>query len=110
MPLGLVGIFFYLFTERGRRFRVLGWMFLVPLILFLVAKGRGYYLAPIYPMLYAAAVVGESWLHHWGRGWRIAVTSLAFVALLLNSALVASVVLPIAPVNSPWWKKMVQHE
>ena len=110
LPLALAGIYFYFFAERGRRFRVLGWMFLVPLVLFLLAKGRGYYLAPVYPMLYAGgAVLGESWLQPCGRGWRIAVTSLAFVALLLNSALIASVVLPIAPVNSPWWKKMVQQ-
>ena len=110
LPLALAGIYFYFFAERGRRFRVLGWMFLVPLVLFLLAKGRGYYLAPVYPMLYAGgAVLGESWLQRCGRGWRIAVTSLAFVALLLNSALIASVVLPIAPVNSPWWKKMVQQ-
>jgi hypothetical protein len=61
-------------------------------------------------MLYAGgAVVGESWLERCGRGWRIAVTSLAFAALLINSALVASVVLPIAPVNSPRWRKMVQR-
>ena len=73
-------------------------------------KGRGYYLAPVYPMLYGGgAVLGESWLQRCKRGWRIAVTSLAFVALLLDSALVASVVLPIAPVNSPWWHKMVQQ-
>ena len=77
LPLALAGIFFYFFTERGRRFRVLGWMFLVPLVLFLVAKGRGYYLAPAYPTLYAGgAVLGESWLQRCGRGWRIAVTSL----------------------------------
>ncbi len=110
LPLALAGIYFYFFTERGRRFRLLGWMFLVPLVLFLVAKGRGYYLAPAYPMLYAGgAVLGESWLQGCGRGWRIAVTSLAFVALLLNSALVGSVFLPIAPVNSAWWKRMVRH-
>jgi hypothetical protein len=109
LPLALAGIYFYFFTERGRQFRVLGWMFLVPLVLFLVAKGRGYYLAPVYPMLYAGgAVLGESWLQRCGRGWRVAMTSLAFVALLLNSAMVALVFLPIAPVNSPWWQRMVQ--
>ena len=108
-PLALAGIYFYFFTERGRQFRVLGWMFLVPLVLFLVAKGRGYYLAPVYPMLYAGgAVLGESWLKRRGRDGRVAGTSLAFVALLLNSAMVALVFLPIAPVNSPWWQRMVQ--
>jgi hypothetical protein len=36
------------------------------------------------------------------------VTSLAIVALFLNSAMVALVFLPIAPVNSPWWQRMAQ--
>lgn len=110
LPLALAGIYFYFFTRRGRPFRVLGWMFLVPLLLFIVAKGRGYYLAPVYPMLYAAgAVIGESWLQIHSRGWRIGVTSLAYAAVLLNSALIASFFLPIAPVNSPWWRVMVKN-
>ena len=47
----------------GRRFRLLGWMYVVPFALFLVAQGRSYYLGPAYPMLLAAgAVVGERWL------------------------------------------------
>jgi uracil-DNA glycosylase len=43
--------------------------------------------------------VRHGFLEHWAKQG----------VLLLNSVLVASVVLPIAPVNSPWWKKMVQQ-
>lgn len=42
-----------LFPE-GKRYRMLAWMYMVPLLLFVIAKGRDYYLAATYPMLYAA--------------------------------------------------------
>ena len=65
-PLALAGLWFYFFTEEGKRFRILGWMYLVPLVLFLVMRGREYYLAPGYPMLYAAGAV---WVE---KKWRVA--------------------------------------
>ncbi len=55
--LALAGIYFTLFSRDGKRFRMLGWMYLIPLALFIVAKGRAYYLAAAYPMLYAAGSV-----------------------------------------------------
>ena len=61
-PLALAGLY-YFFFKNGRRFRMLAWMYLIPLALFLIAQGRGYYLAPAYPMLYAAgAVFLDDWL------------------------------------------------
>jgi 4-amino-4-deoxy-L-arabinose transferase-like glycosyltransferase len=60
LPLWLAGLYFYLVSKTGNRFRMLGWMYVVPLVLFVLAKGRGYYLGAAYPMLYAAgAVWGE---------------------------------------------------
>jgi len=63
-PLALMGIYFYLFAEEGKRYRVLGWMYAVPLVLFVFMRGRDYYLAPGYPMLYAAgcALIEKRWL------------------------------------------------
>ncbi len=103
-PLALAGLFFYLFSASGRRFRMLGWMYLVPLILFVVAKGRPYYLAAAYPMLYAAGSVwGEQCLATLRRGWRNFLRVLAWTALLADIALMFAVFLPMAPVNSrPW--------
>lgn len=105
LPLWVAGLFFYLFSPMGRRFRVLGWMYVVPLVLFVIAKGRGYYLAAAYPMLYAGGSVwGERWLVSLRRPWKILVRTVAWTALVADVALVAAVTLPIAPINSAWRK------
>ncbi len=59
-PLCVAGLAGYL---RSRRYRMLGWMYIVPFVLLLFARGRSYYLAPAYPMLMAmGAVAAERWL------------------------------------------------
>ncbi|PZR73374.1 MAG: hypothetical protein DLM52_11210 [Chthoniobacterales bacterium] len=109
LPLALAGLYFYFFANAGRRFRVLGWMFLVPLLLFILAKGRGYYLAPAYPMLYAAgAVICEFWLERVGTFWGVSAAALFAVALAANVALMAAFFLPLAPVHSAWWNTAVK--
>jgi hypothetical protein len=104
-PLGLAGLYFYLFAAAGKRFRMLGWMFVATLVLFVVAKGRWYYMAGTYPMLYAAgAVWGETWLASIGRAWGWTVRGLAWAALTCDVVLIAAIALPSAPVNSARWK------
>ena len=44
-PLWITGLIAYV---RERRYRMLAWMYLIPLALFIVGKGRGYYLAAAY--------------------------------------------------------------
>jgi 4-amino-4-deoxy-L-arabinose transferase-like glycosyltransferase len=110
LPLALAGIWFCFFDEEGKRYRILGWMYVVPLVLFLVLRGRHYYLAPGYPMLYAAGAV---WVESRGfenrkeettnRRWR-RVRGAIWVALVLDIVLAGAVALPIAPVNSGWWR------
>lgn len=103
-PLWLVGLYVYLFSRTGERFRVLGWMYVVPLLLFIIVKGRSYYLAGAYPMLYAAGSTwGEQWLSSLRRGWAIAVRAFVWSALLVDIVVVVAVALPMAPVNSKWW-------
>jgi MFS family permease len=103
-PLALAGLYFCLFSLAGRRYRILGWMYIVPLLIFLIAKGRFYYLAATYPMLYAAGSVwGEQWLASLGRTAANAIRVLAWTALLADVALAGAVGLPLARVNSPWW-------
>ncbi len=111
LPLALAGMWFYFFAEEGRRFRILGWMYAVPLVLFLMLRGRDYYLAPGYPMLYAAGAV---WVE---RKWRVAggewrekkrhflrsAQRGIWMALLVDVVVAGAVALPIAPVHSRWW-------
>lgn len=101
-PLWLAGLGYLLFARAAKPFRMLGWMYLVPLLLFIVAKGRGYYLAAGYPMLYAAGSVwGETLLVRFGKFARALVRSLVWLALVADAVLVSAITLPIAPVNSP---------
>ena len=104
-PLAVAGLVFFLVTRDGRSYRGAGLIYLVALVLFIIARGRGYYLAPAYPLLYAGgAVLLERWMAKWHRIAAIAGWSLAVIAFCANIALVMAVVMPIAPVNTSWGK------
>ena len=104
-PIWLTGLAFYLFAPAGKRYRALGWMYVVPLLLFVAARGRDYYLAATYPMLYAAGAVAiERFLRWWAPGASRVLRGSIVLALIADSALVALLVLPIAPINSAWFK------
>jgi hypothetical protein len=102
-PLALAGLCYFL-SKNGRRFRMLAWMYVIPLALFLIAKGRGYYLAPGYPMLYAAgAVFLDDWFANLQASGAKVLRFVVFSALLIDVAIAIAFALPTAPVGSPWW-------
>lgn len=109
LPVAVIGLFFYFSKHGGRRFHVLGWMFVVPFVLFILGKGRGYYMAAGYPILYAGgAVLLAAWSSRLTRPWRIATGSVVWTALVANLAIVGAFSLPIASINSPWWHRMAE--
>lgn len=95
IPLWVAGLYYYFFTEDGRRYRPVGWMFVISLMVFLVAQGRDYYMAPAYPMLLAAGAVALMPRSRLVRG-------LIWAGLALGGAL-GVLLLPVAPVNSALW-------
>jgi hypothetical protein len=104
-PLWIAGLWFSFFSATGRRFRLLGWMYVTPLVIFLIAKGRGYYLVGVYPMLYAAGSVwAEQWIAHLRRGWRTTLRASAWTALALYVVIFSAVFLPVTALNSRWWR------
>ncbi len=98
-PLWVAGLWYLLRDEAGRKFRVLGWTYLIILFCFLVLKGRVYYLAPAYPMLFAAgAVVFERFTEPKNHSW---LKPAYIVALLVTGALLAPFgYFPILPVET----------
>ena len=56
-PLWVGGLIWLFFGQEGRRYRLLGWAYLVMLVTFIVLKGKNYYLAPAYPILFAAGAI-----------------------------------------------------
>ena len=99
----LRGLYFTLISRDGKGYRMLAWMYLIPLALFVIAMGRAYYLAGAYPMLYAAGSVAiEHWLSAVGAAVRNVLRTLVCFGLIASAAIAVSFTLPIAPVNSAW--------
>jgi hypothetical protein len=102
-PLCIAGLYFCFFSSEGRRFRALGWMYLIPTAIFTIVKARQYYLAPAYPMLYAAGSVwGERWLTTLRAERARMIRAIAWTALAIDIALAAAIALPMERVNSGW--------
>ena len=79
-PLWLAGLWYTFRDPAGKRFRILGWTFLIILFWLLVLNGRVYYLAPAYPMLFAAgAMAFQNWAERHSWNW----LKPAYVAVLL---------------------------
>jgi hypothetical protein len=92
-PLWIAGLVALL---RDRRYRMLAWMYLIPLALFMAAKGRGYYMAAAYPMLLAmGAVAGARWTATLPRLGRWTLQAVFFTGLAVCGAFVCAVVLPL---------------
>ena len=88
---GLVGYF------RARRFRMLAWMYVVPLLLFMLARGRFYYVSAAYPMLLAmGSVIGERWLHTLRPAWRVGTAALFFSGVTAIGIYAALIIMPMA--------------
>jgi hypothetical protein len=93
-PLWIAGLIGFL---RERRYRMLALMYLVPLALFAIGKGRDYYMAGAYPMLMAmGAMRAERWLSSLPRWGRRTVETVYFAAFALVSAYACAVILPLA--------------
>ncbi|MBV8729102.1 MAG: glycosyltransferase family 39 protein [Acidobacteriia bacterium] len=104
VPLWAAGLYFLFATPDGKRYRVIGWIYVIPLTLFLIAKGRPYYLAPAYPMLLAAgAVWGERRLETLPPTVASAIRRRVRRSLVIGGLVVAALVLPVAPAGSRWW-------
>ena len=92
---GLVGYF------RARRYRMLAWMYVVPLLLFMLLRGRFYYVSAVYPMLLAmGSVMGERWLHTLRPAWRVGTTALLFSGVAAIGIYAALIIMPMAS-NGP---------
>ena len=105
IPFWVVGLHFYFFKPAGARYRMLGWMYLTPFVLFLVTQGRSYYLAPAYPMLIAAGVVvWERWVASLSVSRARIARGLAWGGLAAGGVIFGLVMLPIAPIKSDLWK------
>jgi len=81
---------------RSPRYRTLAWLYLIPVALFYVAKGRGYYVAAAYPMLLAmGAVTAERWLGSRPRWARGIVIGVYYTGLAVCAGYILAIIVPL---------------
>ncbi|HEU0297646.1 MAG TPA: glycosyltransferase family 39 protein [Anaerolineales bacterium] len=104
IPFWIAGLYFYFGAQAGRPYRAIGWMYVIPFLIYLFTQGRSYYLAPAYPMLIAAgAVVWQGWIEKLSAQKARLASGTTWALVLIGALVGGALSLPIAPINSPLW-------
>ncbi len=101
VPIFLIGLYFYLKSIEGSQLRAFGLAYILLYVFMTVLDMKPYYLAPVYPVLYAGGAlmierssIPRKRVYRW-LGSRPYIASLAVVAILL-----APIAMPILPPQS----------
>jgi hypothetical protein len=93
LPIWMAGLWYFFADKEGRRFRVLGWAWLVTAAIIITLSPRIYYLFPAYPILFAAgSVAWERWLSGARASW---IKPVYVTLMVLMGALIAPTVIPL---------------
>ena len=88
----------FCFSAAGRRYRILGWIWLAVFLLLLVVQSKIYYLAPAYPALLAAGGVEiERRTERPRSGW---LRPALVAALVLGGLVLLPLSLPVLPIDA----------
>lgn len=94
--LWFIGVLWFLFTRRARGLRFLGVFYVLFLVLMIALHAKDYYLAPAYPVFFAAgAVAWFGWAEH--IRWRNAVIGVYGVILLIGLVAFFPFSVPVLP-------------
>jgi len=97
LPFWIAGLVSFL-VGRQSRLRALGWTYLVLLIIMIALKAKNYYLAPIYPMLFAGGAVAVARFFERRAPTRVRLLQAATAIYVFGAgAVVAPAILPFLP-------------
>ena len=96
-PLWMGGLAWLLLAPGARSYRFAGWTFLGTFLLLLILKAKNYYVAPAYPVLFAAGAVA---LERGTAKRRVWLRSGFSALVLLSGMILAPLVLPLLPVHA----------
>jgi 4-amino-4-deoxy-L-arabinose transferase-like glycosyltransferase len=107
-PLWAGGLVWLFWNNTGKQFRILGWIYILLLVAFIVLKAKNYYVAPAYSMLFAAGAVAFENLTcermRWGRPAYV-------VAIVVVTCLLAPLSVPVlSPENYIAYQKALGLE
>jgi Dolichyl-phosphate-mannose-protein mannosyltransferase len=93
----IVGVIAFLIAPRFKPYRFLAIAYLVSFAVFVILKGKSYYLAPIYPVYLAAGcIVLDDAIVRIRQGW---LKPVVVVVLLAGGVVLAPLVVPVLPVD-----------
>jgi hypothetical protein len=96
LPLWVAGLIWLFLGREGRRYRVLGWAYVIEVGAWIALHGKDYYAAPAYPMLFAAGGVAcERWIERTHRAWLRLTLVILFLAVSLPFLPIIAPVLPV---------------
>lgn len=93
----ITGVVAFLAARRFKPYRFLGWAYLISFAVFVILKGKNYYLAPIYPVYLAAGcVVIDDAIDRIRQTW---LKPVLVVLSLAGGAVFAPLAVPILPIE-----------
>ena len=98
VPVWIAGLYFYLFHNRGRTYRALGFAYVIIYVTIFLMHGKGYYLLPTYPMLLGAGGVMLEGIAA-AQPWRWLKPALV-ATMLVVAAISAPMAVPLLPVET----------
>jgi len=97
-PIWLAGLLFLFFSRKGKPYRLLAWAYLTTLTLFILLKGKDYYVAPAYPMLLAAGAIAiEDAIRRSKQEW---LKPAAVIVLIAGTVVLLPIAVPVLPVET----------
>ena len=96
VPVWLAGLWYLLADGDGKRFRTIGIAYLITLGLMIALKAKNYYLAPVYPVLFAAGGLLWESIAAKLRIGKPAIAAYAFL-ILMTGAVFAPIAIPLLP-------------
>jgi hypothetical protein len=98
VAIGLVGLAYFFFDREGKKFRLLGWTYVIVFGAMVLTNAKVYYLTPIYVAFFAAGSVSlEKTIRSWNRNW---LKPAIAVVLLLLSLVALPFAVPVLPVET----------
>lgn len=98
LPIWISGLYFSFFSSSGRKYRAIGWLYLILFGVFAILKAKFYFLIPMYPVLFASgAVMIDGYFRR--RGWRF-IPAIVFPVMIIGGIITAPIAMPLLPVET----------
>jgi hypothetical protein len=98
LPIWISGLYFLFFSSNGKRYRAIGWLYLLLFVVFAILRAKFYFLIPVYPVLFAAgAVMIDGYFKR--RGWKL-IPAIVFPVIIIGGIVTAPFAMPLLPVEN----------